>query len=253
MTGPRLLSVYVAPAVGAGPSVTLAPDSPHDAASTMKIAVLAALYRSDLDLDAPVPVLNTFDSAVPGHTFSNSIDMDYDPEPWQRVGGRASLRWLAERMITHSSNLATNVCLVHVGLTAVAEVWRSAGAEHAVSGRLIEDYAAQRAGITNIVTAADLARLLLWLRPDELDLLTRNTVRVDLAAGLPSGTRIAFKNGWFPSLRHSAGLVWPDDAPPYVIAVCYTGPLATGDALRDPAATLLARISARIWAQRHCL
>jgi beta-lactamase class A len=80
------------------------------------------------------------------------------------------------------------------------------------------------AGVHNRVTAADLARLLAsmpeaWLAP-----LAANVHRVDLAAGLPPGTRIAFKNGWFPGLRHSAGIVWPADAPPYVVAVCYAAP-----------------------------
>lgn len=219
----------------------------------MKVAVLAALYRSGLDLDTPVPVRDRFASTVPGAVFGNRIELDSDPEPWRRMGGHATLRWLAERMIIRSSNLATNLCLDRVGLAAVAQVWRSAGATHSVTGRFIEDYAARDIGIANLVTAADLVRLLWWLGPDELAVLARNEYRVDLAAGLPAGTRIAFKNGWFPGLRHSAGIVYPADAAPYAIAICYTGPLASGDARDDPAAALLARISARIWAQRHDL
>jgi beta-lactamase class A len=228
-------------------------DITHDAASTIKAAVLAALYRSELDLDKPIPVLDSFPSALPGTTFRNSIEMDSDPEPWRCVGGHASLRWLANRMITRSSNLATNLCIHHVGLTAVAEVWRAAGATNSATNRLIEDYAAKNIGIHNMVTAADLVRLFLSLASAELDLLARNNYRVDLAAGLPSGTHIAFKNGWFPGLRHSAGIVYPQDAAPYAIAVCYTGPLATGHALNDPAAHLIARTSADMWAQRHHL
>ncbi len=179
--------------------------------------------------------------------------MDSDPQPWQRVGGQATLRWFANRMITRSSNLATSLCLHHVGLAAVAQVWRLAGATKSSTNRLIEDYAAKNIGIVNVVTAADLARLFLWLEPDELSLLALNEHRVDLAAGLPIGTQIAFKNGWFPGLRHSAGVVYPDDAAPYVIAVCYTGTLATGHAVDDPAAQLIAQISTGIWAQRHKL
>lgn len=250
MTGSGVLSAYVAER-DRPPFRAVRPDTPHDAASTMKVAVLAALYRSGLDLDTPVPVRDCFTSAVPGTVFGNRIGLDSDPEPWRRVGGHATLRWLAERMITRSSNLATNLCLERVGLAALAQVWRSAGATHSVTGRFIEDYAARGVGIANLVTAADLVRLLWWLQPDELDLLARNEYRVDLAAGLPAGTRIAFKNGWFPGLRHSAGIVYPADTPPYAIAICYTGPLASGDARDDPAAALLARISAQIWARRH--
>lgn len=247
-----MLSIYVARS-GWAPFYAVNPDVAHDAASTVKVAVLAALYRSELHLDTPVPVLDSFASAVPGTMFRNSVEMDSDPQPWRQVGGQATLRWLANRMITRSSNLATNLCLHHVGLAAVANVWRLAGATKSSTNRLIEDYAAKNIGIVNVVTAADLARLFLWLGSDELDLLALNEHRVDLVAGLPSGTRIAFKNGWFPGLRHSAGVVYPCDAAPYAIAVCYTGALATGHAVDDPAAQLIARISSEIWAQRHKL
>ena len=247
-----MLSIYVTRS-DSTPFRAVNSDIAHDAASTMKTAVLAALHHSELDLDTPVPVLDSFSSAVVGTTFHNSIEMDFDPQPWRHVGGRATLRWLANRMITQSSNLATNLCLHHVGLAAVAEIWRLVGATNSSTNRLIEDYAAKKIGIANVVTAADLARLFLWLGRDELDLLALNEHRVDLAAGLPIGTRIAFKNGWFPGLRHSAGVVYPDDTAPYVIAVCYTGTLATGHAVDDPAAQLIARVSSDIWAQRHKL
>ncbi|MDH6109050.1 beta-lactamase class A [Kitasatospora sp. MAP12-15] len=246
----RVLSVVAGPLDGP-PAVLRNADVPHQAASTMKVAVLAALYASGLDLDAEIPVVNRFASAV-GGGFSNDPDWDSDPEPWRLLdSGTAPLRWLAERMITHSSNLATNLCLAQVGHDAVAEVWRRAGASRSASPRGIEDHRARAAGVDNQVTALDLARLLRSLSPELLDLLERNTWRVDLAAGLPPGTRIAFKNGWIPGVRHSAGVVRPPDAAPYVIAVCYTGPLATGHDEHDPAAGLLARISARAWARRR--
>jgi beta-lactamase class A len=252
VTKSAALSIYVRRS-GAAPFRAVNPDVAHDAASIMKAAVLAALYRSQLDLDMPVLVFDTFPSVRAGTTFRNCIEMDSDPEPWRRLGSHATLRWLANRMITRSSNLATNLCLHQLGLAAVAQVWKSAGATHSATNRLIEDYAANNIGITNVVTAADLTRLFLSLRPDELDLLALNEYRIDLAAGLPLGIRIAFKNGWFPGLRHSAGIVYPDDTAPYAIAVCYTGALATGHAINDPAAQVIAQISANIWTQRHKL
>ncbi|WP_371495091.1 class A beta-lactamase-related serine hydrolase [Kitasatospora sp. NBC_00374] len=248
--GRSTLSVHVGPLAG-GPVRTLRPNAPHLAASTMKVAVLAALHRSGLDLDAPVPVHNSFVSASYGPRFGVSREEDSDPEPWQALGSERTLRWLAGRMIVHSSNLATNLCLSHVGPAAVAEVWQLARARHSVTGRGIDDLRARAAGVVNLVTAADLARLLRRLPQELLDLLAANAHRVDLAAGLPPGTRIAFKNGWLPGVRHSGGIVYPPDAPPYGIVVCYSGPLATGHAVDDPAARLLARISAGYWARRH--
>ncbi|MBZ4318950.1 serine hydrolase [Streptomyces huiliensis] len=245
-----MLSVVVAPK-GRPPVVVRNPDVPHDAASTMKVAVLAALHRSGADLDKPVPVVNRFVSVTGTDTFANDRSYDSDPEPWESLGGTVPLRRLAERMITHSSNLATNLCLAEVGHEAVAEVWRQAGATGSGCPRGIEDHPGSAAGFRNRVTAGDLVRLLESLEPESLALLEGNVHRVDLAAGLPPGTRLACKNGWFPGVRNSAAVVYPHDAGPYTIAVCYTGPLANGEDVDDPAARLLARLSARVWAARH--
>ncbi|MFI9366192.1 serine hydrolase [Kitasatospora sp. NPDC053057] len=195
--------------------------------------------------------MNRFRSLT-GAAYGNSRAWDSDPLPWEHFGERVPLRWLAERMVTHSSNLATNLCLEQIGLEAVVEVWRRAGAVGG-SPRGIEDYAARDAGVHNRVSALDLVRLLQSLEPGVLALMEHNAHRVDLAAGLPPGIRLAGKNGWFPSLRHSAALVHPDDAPPYVLAVCYTGPLADDHDVEDPAARLLARISRGVWHRRHAI
>ncbi|GAA3023049.1 hypothetical protein GCM10010519_59740 [Streptomyces lactacystinicus] len=247
-----MLSVVVAPWMGDSKPVFLHnPDELHDAASTMKVAVLAALCRGGVSLDAEVPVVNRFESVVGGE-FGNDPDRDSDPLPWELLGTHVPLRLLAERMITHSSNLATNICLARTTQQAVADVWRRAGATHSATPRGIEDYAARARGVHNRVSARDLVRLLRSLadEPELLGLLECNEFRVDLAAGLPSNTRIAFKNGWIPGTRLGVGLVQAADCPPYLIAVCYTGPLADGTDRTDPAARLLARISKAVWDRR---
>ncbi|MDZ5442863.1 serine hydrolase [Micromonospora sp. 4G57] len=273
---PGTVSAYVG-RLDARPTWTRQPDATHYAASTMKAAVLVALHRAaeagTLGLDAPIPVRNAFDSALPGAPrFSCTRDYDNDDAVWDRVGGTAPLRWLAERMIVRSSNLATNIVLGHVGLPAVAQAWALGGARHSVTGRGIEDFAAREAGITNLVTAADLAALLGGLaagvdRPGPLaapascaamlDVLFAQEHREDLAAGLPEGTRIAHKNGWVRGIRHGAGVVFPTDAPPYAIVVCTTTDLAdggpTGEGVEDDACRLIADISARVWDARHTL
>lgn len=218
----------------------------------MKIAVLAALHRSGVDLDTAVPLRNSFTSALRGAPpYGIEPDHEVDGETWALLGRRVSLRRLAELMVAHSSDLAANTLIAHVGVDAVDEIWRLAGAERSRTRRAIGDFAARRAGVTNLVTAADLVRLLCWLPRPVLERLTANTHRGDLAAGLPAGTWIAFKNGWISGVRHCAAVVRPDDAPPYAVAVCYTGPLASGEAVGDPAARLLARVSGRVWSLRH--
>jgi beta-lactamase class A len=268
---PGTVSAWYGPLGGPQRYARLA-DEPHYAASTMKVAVLVAVYRTVSDVDALVAVRNEFRSVAPGApAFACRPEDDNDNEVWAKLGGTASLRWLARRMIVRSSNLATNLCLDAVGFDAVAEVWRLAGARHSAVGRYIEDSAAREAGITNVVTAADLAALLSGIalgryeRRDELlDVLLaqegsasatsaakRSTAAapeqrtVDLVAGLPPGTRIAHKNGWVKGIRHGAGVVFPDDAPPYVVVCCTTTTVPDAEACR-----IVARVAAASWADR---
>lgn len=262
------ISAYVG-RLGAEPTYTRLPAATHYAASMMKVGVLAALHRAGeagmLDLDQPVPVRNEFDSAEPtAPRYRCDRGSDNDDAVWQRLDGMAALRWLAQRMVVGSSNLATNIVVSQVGLAAVAGVWALVGARHSVTGRGIEDFAARDAGITNLVTAADLAALMGEIargadRPGPLaapatcramlDVLLAQERREDLPAGLPAGTRIAHKNGWVRGVRHAAGVVFPDDAAPYVVTVCTT--MEPGD--DEAARRMIARISAHVWEERHAL
>jgi beta-lactamase class A len=273
---PGVVSVWYGPPGGPA-TYQRAAEATHYAASTMKLALLAALHRAaeagTVRLDGEIEVSNQFTSAAPdGSRFACRRDYDNDEAVWDRLGQPAGLRWLAERMIVRSSNLAANLILSVVGRPAANEVWRVVGARHSVVARGIEDAAAAAAGLTNLVTAADLAALLGAIAlgaetpgrtntaqgplagPDAcrsmLDVLLAQERSEDLAAGLPPGTRIAHKNGWIDGVRHGAGIVFPDDAPPFVLAVCATTPLSTGG--RDDAACqLVAGVAAAAWTARH--
>jgi beta-lactamase class A len=261
---PGTVSVWCGPP-GAPPVVSRLADAAHYSASTMKVGVMAAAYRladsGRLDLDAEVSVHDTFESRSGAGTFHNDRDYDNDPQPWERLGGTAPLRWLIRRMIVKSSNLATNLVLEQVwsrDADAVAAVWRDAGAKASVTERGIEDYAAQEAGRTNLATAADLASLLAAIRGHRLaasasgtemfDVLLAQEVDDDIAQGLPPGTRVAHKNGWVEGIHHSAAVILPSDAPEFVLVSCVTAPLGEEDGR-----ALLARIAAAAWADRHAI
>ncbi|MEV0718976.1 serine hydrolase [Asanoa sp. NPDC050611] len=255
---PGTASAWVGPVGGPAAYARLA-DATHYAASTMKVGVLVALHRAGLDLDAPVTVHNRHQSALPGaEPFANDPAEDSDTATWALLGDTSTLRDLARQMIVRSGNLATNLCLGAVGVPAVQEVWRLAGATHSVTARGIEDGAARLAGIDNLVTAADLAALFGAVvagdivpppaRRAVLDLLEANEHRDDLVAGLPPGTRVAQKNGWITGVRHGAGVVFPADAPPYTVVVCTSTALAD-----DAACALVAGVSAAAWKARHTL
>jgi beta-lactamase class A len=266
---PGTISVWCG-APGRSPAYARLPDAPHYAASTMKVAVMVAAYRlaesGRLDLDADIPVHDEFPSALgDGTTYRSTADYDNDPQPWERIGRTAPLRWLIRRMIVRSSNLATNLVLERVGLEAVAEVWAAVGARHSAMARGIQDYAADNAGLSNVVTARDLAALMATVylgarwpsHRDEvlaspkaceemLSVLLAQEVTDDVVRGLPPGTAVAHKNGWVDGIRHSAAVVMPTDAPAYVLVTCVSAPLGEKEAC-----DLVAQVAAASWADRH--
>ncbi|HKE63938.1 MAG TPA: serine hydrolase [Micromonosporaceae bacterium] len=271
---PGRVSVWCAAIGAATPAYARRADERHYAASTMKVAVLIALYRAAavgaIDLDAPVRVANDFASAKPGAPrFAIPRAYDHDDDVWARLDGTATPRWLGRHMIVRSSNLATNVLLDLVGTLAIADVLRDAGARNSRVERGIADTAASDDGIDNEVTVRDLAALFGAIVrgaaqadsdsrsaiagptacAEMLDMLCAQEHRVDIATGLPPGTRVAHKNGWVTGVRHSAGVVFPDDAAPYVLAVCTT----SEDADDEAACALIGRVAAASWADRHVI
>ncbi|HEX3814228.1 MAG TPA: serine hydrolase [Mycobacteriales bacterium] len=212
------------------------PDEQFYAASTMKLPVMIALFRrheaGELDLDRRVPVVSTFASVHDGSPFRVDAD-DVDEELLAAEGEERPVRQLIERMITLSSNNATNLVL---GLITIAEVQRVAddlGARNTVIARPIGDRAASAAGIQNLVTAADLVAIMSAVATDRaagpdscremLGILARQRHREALPAGIPADVRSASKGGWVDELRHDVAVVWPEVGDPYCQAVCTRG------------------------------
>lgn len=228
-------------------------DEPHYAASTMKLAVLGALLRpgAALDLRDHLEVGDSFASAVGGRFVLNRVD-DQDDLTWARLGGFEQIGTLAERMITLSSNLATDLLLTHLGFAAVNELLDAAGVgDSVVVGRLIGDTCAQAAGVTNTVTAAGLAQLLSGLTDGSLlaagteeaiRLLAGQTHRDMIPAGLPADAWSASKGGWVDGVNHDVALVRPPAAPDYVLAVCTSTGLS-----HDAGCALVAELSRITW------
>ncbi len=235
------------------PWIVREPDLVHPAASTFKLALLMALHRAaaddGLDLDDEVTVRAVLPSAVPSATYETTRDYDNDERPWLRLGGTASLRWLGERSVVRSSNLATNLLLDRLGIRAVNAVFEQAGAIGCVVRRPIQDTAASAAGLGNDVTASGLAAVLCDLAlhgPGEAE---RTLARCEddqmAAAGLPAGTHFAHKPGWFEGVCHDAGIVRLDAGDPFVLVVL------TASALDDAAARGLVADTARLcWESR---
>ena len=237
---------------GRGPRIAIQADSLVHAASTMKVPVMIALAqaadRGTLRLDDAVPLTNRFASIVDGSLYALSRSDDSDDSIYARIGERVPLRWLATRMITHSSNLATNLLLTVVRADSVTALTRTLGTTRMVVRRGVEDGPAFRAGLNNVTTAADLAALMIAIATDRAaspaacvwmrDVLLAQHWNDAIPVGLPTGTRIAHKTGNITAVEHDAAIVYPVDGAPYVLVV-----LTSGVARAEDARTLIADIA----------
>jgi len=230
----------------------------HYAASTMKLPVAMAMMRKvaagELALDQPVTVHNDFASAAGGQ-FGVDPDEDEAPATWTKLGTAVPLGWLATEMITRSSNLATDLVLEQVGIEAAHAVLAEHGPGDSAIRRGIDDVAGRWAGISNTMSPAGLAGVLVAVGNQKgasgdylRDLLAGNQWNGEIPALLPSGTRVEHKNGWDTRIRHDGGIVRPPDADPFVLVACTTSGLPDAEAQK-----LIAAIALEAWNHRHDL
>lgn len=207
------------------------------AASTIKIAVLYALYAAiDERRFGPhrrLHVRNRFTSSVDGTPFRVAASRDGNSDVHAALGKTMRLSELATHMITTSSNLATNLLIDLVGIDYVRETLSQASIDGIDFVRGVEDDLAFEAGINNRVTANGLVRLLRAIYEswgvsnrasgDMLEILFMQQFRSGIPAGLPSDirarARIANKTGEISTAAHDAGIVYIAGRKPYVLAV----------------------------------
>jgi beta-lactamase class A len=239
-----------------GESLDINSDSVFHAASTMKIPVMIeVLRRSQLGafgLDQPVLLVNQFASLADGSPFSLNAADDGDTTLYGKVGERVTVRELLRRMITRSSNLATNELIELVSAQAVTEGAHKLGAIHISVLRGVEDQKAFDKGLINTTTSRDLAILLAAIENGTVlspsssaemrEILLAQEFNEKIPAGLPPGTKVAHKTGEITAVSHDAAVIYPQNRKPYVLVVLTKG-------IRDGAVSsaLIADISRIVW------
>ena len=211
---------------------SLAGDRWFHAASTIKVAVLLAVFRAvdegRLRLDDSLHVRNRFISAADGFPFRLDSDSDALPKLYQAIGRTVNISTLAEGMIAASSNLATNLLLDLVGVEYARNVLRDAQVSGVQLRRGVEDHAAHERGIDNQVTADGLLTLLCAVRSNFLSNESReHAIRILLAqrfksmipAGLPAHATVAHKTGEISTACHDMGIVYLPERQPYIAVI----------------------------------
>jgi beta-lactamase class A len=241
-----------------GDSLLVDAHQPLHAASTMKVPVMLELFRradaGELSLDQPVEVRNQFRSIADGSAYALDAGDDSDSTLYRRLGERVPVRELVERMITRSSNLATNLLIDLADPRRIAATLASLGAGEMRVLRGVEDGPAFRAGMNNTTSAYALMRVMEAVAGaraaspaasrEMVDVLSRQHFRQMIPAGVPPGVRIANKTGDITRIAHDAAIVYPPGRAPYVLVV-----LTRGFATPSTAAPVAREVSAAAW--RH--
>ena len=225
------------------------------AASTIKVAVLLAVFRAAdegrLRLDDSLHVRNRFFSAAGGSVFHVTPDRDATPELYQSIGRTTRISALAYAMISGSSNLATNLLLDFISVDYARKVLRDAQVHSVELRRGVEDHAAHEQGINNEATANGLLTLLAAIRGDFLSneskqgvirILLEQRFNSMIPARLPPHAAVAHKTGEISTACHDVGIVYLPEREPYIAVI-----LTEFDPDRDGRRETVAAISELIY------
>ena len=224
------------------------------AASTMKLPVMMELFRTTkhLNFNEPIIVKNSFSSIVDGSAYQLSPDDDSDAELYKKIGQPVPMRELIQRMITRSSNLATNILIEQAKAENVMKLMKKLGANDIQVRRGVEDNKAFRAGLNNTTSAYDLMLLLKVIAEKKLlngraceemiSILSQQEFNEGIPAGITKGIKIAHKTGSITKIYHDAAIVFPPRRKPYIIVV-----LTRGFEKEAEAHKIVADISKLIW------
>lgn len=192
------------------------------AASTMKTPVMIEIFRQaaegKIGLDDTLLVQNEFASIVDGSSYQLSPADDSDDEVYRKMGTHQTIRYLLFRMITRSSNLATNLLMKLADGKQVTTTMRSLGAPTIQVMRGVEDTKAYRQGLNNVASAYDQMKIYEQIALGQavngdaskkmIEILVQQFYRDIIPVQLPSGTPVAHKTGWITGVFHDAGIIF---------------------------------------------
>jgi beta-lactamase class A len=209
------------------------------AASTMKVGVMIEVFRQAREgrfaLDDPLPVKNEFRSIVDGSPYSLNVSDDSDESVYQAIGGNLTIRQLVFKMITTSSNLATNILIDLIGPANIGQTLESMGIIGLKVLRGVEDGKAYEKGLNNVTDALSMMLALEAIAAGKagreedcremVEVLLQQTFREGIPSGLPTGVRVANKTGQIDRLDHDAAIIYPPSPgrKPFVLVILSRG------------------------------
>lgn len=207
------------------------------AASTMKTPVMFQLYKMRdaglLSMTDSVVISNEFQSILDGSVYRLPVSPDDPDGMYAFMGKRMSIRDLIDRMITWSSNLATNLLIDLADPVEIAETMRDIEAMGVLVLRGVEDLKAYEAGLNNRTSAAGMMNVMTAVyrsnlvadssRAEMIQILQNQHYNNMIPQGLPENVEVAHKTGSITRIAHDAAIIFPPDAHPYVLVILTSG------------------------------
>ncbi len=226
------------------------------AASTMKTPVMFQLFkmRDDgvIDLNADISIKNSFTSIVDESSFSLPIQSQKDEILYPFLDQSLTYYEVIEKMITHSSNLATNILIEHTGADSIGLTMKKIGANGVMVVRGVEDLKAYNIGLNNVTSAYGMMKVMEAVyrsdlvsetsREEMISILKRQEYNQMIPAGLPDNVSVAHKTGSITRIAHDAAIVFPEDSAPFILVI-----LTRGWGKREDAHKVGARIAGEVY------
>jgi len=214
-----------------GNTIFINKHEPFHAASTMKTPVMIEIFKqteqSKFSINDSLVVHNSFKSIVDSSEFSIGKEDDSDQEIYNLIDSQMTINRLMHRMITVSSNLATNLLIELVDAKNVTQTMRELGANDIQILRGVEDSKAFNAGLNNSTTAFDLLVIFEHLAKKDflteqshdaiINILLDQKLNDKIPAKLPKEIKVANKTGSITNIEHDSGILFLPDGRKYVL------------------------------------
>ena len=223
--------------LASGEEILIQPDQSFHPASTIKVCVMMEAFHQArqglFSLADSMLVKNEFVSIADGSPYSLSIEDDSEKDLYQHIGESFLIHELILRMITVSSNLATNLLIERVSAEKTTRFMQELGTNDVIVRRGVEDNQAFRIGLNNAATARGMMQILIKLAKGEvvscedsdamIEIMFQQKFNEMIPAQLPKDVHVAHKTGWTGKFYHDVGILYPPDGNAFVLAIMTNG------------------------------
>jgi len=194
-------------------------DAVFPTASSIKIPIMAEMFRSHIDLSRQITI-QPREAAGGSGNLQNQL---------KQGPVTLNVRELITAMIEHSDNTATNQCIALIGRDSVNKMLAGLGFRATRLRRVMMDTAAAARGDENVSTPLEMARFVELLYGNKLTGAAATTemidilklVKADMRKAIPAGIEVAAKPGDLTGVHAETGIVYLPNRP-FILSVFST-------------------------------